>query len=285
MQGELSDGTTIAVKQLSSKSCQGNREFVNEIGMISGLNHPNLVKLHGCCVEKDQLLLVYEYMENNSLALALSGKSSRILNWAERQKICVGIDRGLEFLHQGSTIRMVHRDIKTTNVLLDADLNAKISDFELARLHEEEHTHISTKIAGTIGYMAPEYALWGQLTEKADVYSFGVVAMEIVSGKSNTKQKGSADHVSLINWALALQQRGDTMEIVDPVLEGDFSSKEAVRMIKVALVCTNSSPSLRPTMSEAVQMLQGEMEITKVVSDPGLYGHDWSMSKVRDIDT
>uniref|UniRef100_A0A1J3I593 non-specific serine/threonine protein kinase n=2 Tax=Noccaea caerulescens TaxID=107243 RepID=A0A1J3I593_NOCCA len=283
--GELSDGSLIAVKQLSSKSCQGNREFVNEIGMISGLDHPNLVNLYGCCVEKDQLMLVYEYMENNSLALALSGKSSLKLDWAARQKICVGIAKGLEFLHEGSMIRMVHRDIKATNVLLDADLNPKISAFGLARLHEEEHTHISTKIAGTIGYMAPEYALWGQLTEKADVYSFGIVAMEIVSGKSNTKQGGTDDHVSLINWVLKLQQTGDIMEILDPVLEGDFNSKEAVRMIKVALVCTNSSPSLRPTMSEAVKMLEGVIGITEVVSDPGLYGHDWSMSKLRDIDT
>ncbi|VVA92985.1 unnamed protein product [Arabis nemorensis] len=283
--GELPDGTIIAVKQLSSKSCQGNREFVNEIGMISGLNHPNLVKLYGCCVEKNQLLLVYEYMENNSLALALDGKSSPKLDWVARQKICVGIARGLEFLHEGSLIRMVHRDIKTTNVLLDADLNAKISDFGLARLHEAENTHISTKIAGTIGYMAPEYALWGHLTEKADVYSFGVVAMEIVSGRSNTKHNGSVDHVSLINWALKLQQTGDIIEIVDPVLEGDFNSKEAVRMIKVGLVCTNSSPTLRPTMSEVVQMLEGELDITQVMSDPGLYGHNLSISKLRDIDT
>nr|VDC97051.1 unnamed protein product [Brassica rapa] len=283
--GELSDGTIIAVKQLSSKSCQGNREFVNEIGMISGLNHPNLVKLYGCCVEKNQLMLVYEYMENNSLALALFGKSSLKLQWEVRQNICMGIARGLEFLHEGSMIRMVHRDIKTSNVLLDADLNAKISDFGLARLHEEEHTHISTKIAGTVGYMAPEYALWGHLTEKADVFSFGVVAMEIVSGKSNMKRKGSDDHVSLINWALTLHQRGDIMEIVDPVLQRDFNSKEAVRMIKVAFVCTNSSPSLRPTMSEAVKMLEGEINIRAVMSDPGLYGHNWSISNLINIDT
>ncbi|XP_023632943.1 probable LRR receptor-like serine/threonine-protein kinase At1g29720, partial [Capsella rubella] len=280
--GELSDGTIIAVKQLSSKSCQGNREFVNEIGMISGLNHPNLVKLYGCCVEKDHLLLVYEYMENNSLALPLFEKGSLKLDWAARQKICLGIARGLAFLHEGSAMRMVHRDIKTTNVLLDADLNAKISDFGLARLHEAEHSHISTKIAGTIGYMAPEYALWGQLTEKADVYSFGVVAMEIVSGKSNTKQQGN---VSLINWALTLQQTGDIMDIVDAMLKGEFNNNEAARMIKVALVCINSSPSLRPTMSEVVQMLEGEMEIPQVMSGPGLYGPNWSISKLKDIDT
>uniref|UniRef100_A0A0D3BIW5 non-specific serine/threonine protein kinase n=1 Tax=Brassica oleracea var. oleracea TaxID=109376 RepID=A0A0D3BIW5_BRAOL len=282
--GELSDGTIIAVKQLSSKSCQGNREFVNEIGMISGLNHPNLVKLYGCCVEKNQLLLVYEYMENNSLALVLSGKSSMKLDWKARQKICVGIARGLEFLHEGSMIRMVHRDIKTPNVLLDAELNAKISDFGLARIHEEEHTHISTKVAGTMGYMAPEYVLWGQLTEKGDVYSFGVVAMEIVSGKSNTKHKGTADHISLLNWALSLHQKGNILEVVDPILEGHFDRKEAVRMINVALVCTNSSPALRPTMSEAVKMLEGVIELTQVSSDPGIYGDDWSLLKLRDID-
>ncbi|KAG2325275.1 hypothetical protein Bca52824_008003 [Brassica carinata] len=283
--GELSNGTIVAVKQLSSESSQGNREFVNEIGMISGLNHPNLVKLYGCCVEKNQLLLVYEYMENNSLALALYGNSSHKLNWSTRQKICVGIARGLEFLHHGSTIKMIHRDIKTTNVLLDTDFNAKISDFGLARLHDEEHSHISTKVAGTIGYMAPEYALWGQLTEKADVYSFGIVAMEIVSGKSIVKTKGSADDVPLINWALTLEKRGDIMEVIDPSLEGDFKSEEAVRMIKVALLCTNSTLSLRPTMSEAVQMLEGELEITSVMPDHGLYGHNLSISKLMDTDT
>ncbi|KAL1205159.1 putative LRR receptor-like serine/threonine-protein kinase [Cardamine amara subsp. amara] len=280
--GELLDGTIIAVKQLSSKSCQGNREFVNEIGMISGLNHPNLVKLYGCCVEKNQLLLVYEYMENNSLALALYGKISTKLDWTARQKICVGIARGLEFLHEGSMIRMVHRDIKTTNVLLDAEFNAKISDFGLARLHEEEHTHISTNVVGTVGYMAPEYALWGQLTEKADVYSFGVVAMEIVSGKSNTKTKGSDCHFSLINWALTLQQKGDILEIIDPILKGDFNSKEAVRMIEVSLLCTNQSPSLRPTMSEIVQLLEGSIEITSFMSN---LDHNQSFSKLMEIDT
>ncbi|KAJ9135977.1 hypothetical protein P3X46_033095 [Hevea brasiliensis] len=150
--GELLDGTIIAVKQLSSKSKQGNCEFVNEIGMISGLQHKNLVKLYGCCIEGNQLLLVYEYLENNSLAYALFGSetSSLMLDWAIRQKICVGIARGLVFLHEESALRIVHRDIKATNVLLDKDLNAKISDFGLAKLCEEENTHISTRIAGTM---------------------------------------------------------------------------------------------------------------------------------------
>ncbi|MED6106736.1 hypothetical protein PIB30_007059 [Stylosanthes scabra] len=149
--GILRDGTIIAVKQLSSKSKQGNREFINEIAMISALQHPCLVKLYGCCVEGDQLLLVYEYMENNSLSYALFGpKAHQIkLNWPTRHKICVGIARGLAFLHEESRLKIVHRDIKATNVLLDKYLNPKISDFGLARLHEEDATHISTRIAGT----------------------------------------------------------------------------------------------------------------------------------------
>ncbi|XP_059436392.1 probable LRR receptor-like serine/threonine-protein kinase At1g53420 [Corylus avellana] len=150
--GILVDGTIIAVKQLSSESNQGNREFVNEMGTISALQHPNLVRLYGCCIEKNQLFLVYEYMENNSLARALFGPEEyRLkLDWPTRQKICVGIARGLTFLHEESTLRIVHRDIKTSNVLLDRDLNPKISDFGLAKLHEEENTHISTRIAGTM---------------------------------------------------------------------------------------------------------------------------------------
>nr|GMD06756.1 probable LRR receptor-like serine/threonine-protein kinase At1g07650 isoform X4 [Ipomoea batatas] len=150
--GTLLDGTIVAVKQLSSKSKQGNREFVNEIGMISGLQHPNVVRLYGCCIEGNQLLLVYEYVENNSLARALFGpQESRLqIDWPTRQRICVGIAKGLAFLHEESALKIVHRDIKAANVLLDKNLNPKISDFGLAKLDEEENTHISTRVAGTI---------------------------------------------------------------------------------------------------------------------------------------
>jgi serine/threonine protein kinase len=199
--GRLPDGTLIAVKKLSSKSHQGNKEFVNEIGMIACLQHPNLVKLYGCCVEKNQLLLVYEYLENNCLSDALFGRSCLKLEWGTRHKICLGIARGLAFLHEDSAVKIIHRDIKGTNVLLDKDLNSKISDFGLARLHEDNQSHITTRVAGTIGYMAPEYAMRGHLTEKADVYSFGVVAMEIVSGKSNAKYTPDDECcVGLLDW-------------------------------------------------------------------------------------
>ncbi|KAJ6886145.1 hypothetical protein NC651_026737 [Populus alba x Populus x berolinensis] len=281
--GKLSDGTLIAVKKLSptinsmqGKLSDGNREFVNEIGMISGLQHPNLVKLYGCCIEGDQLLLVYEYMENNSLSKALFGSETSflMLDWPTRYKICVGIARGLAFLHEESAIRIVHRDIKGTNVLLDKDLSAKISDFGLAKLNEEENTHISTRVAGTIGYMAPEYALWGYLTDKADVYSFGVVALEIVSGRSNSSYRTTNEFVCLLDWAHVLQKKGNLMEIVDPKLQSEFNKEEAERMIKLALLCTNASPSLRPAMSEVVSMLEGQTSIQEVTSDPSIYGDD-----------
>ncbi|KAM3748469.1 hypothetical protein ACB098_05G111100 [Castanea mollissima] len=282
--GILSDGTVIAVKQLSSKSRQGSREFVNEIGMISGLQHPNLVRLYGCCIEGKQLLLVYEYMENNSLARALFGPvDSRLkLDWLARQKICVGIAKGLAFLHEESTLKIVHRDIKSTNVLLDRDLNPKISDFGLAKLDEEENTHISTKIAGTIGYMTPEYALWGHLTYKADLYSFGVVALEIIAGKNNMKYRPNQNFVCLLDWAILLQQRGDLMELVDPELGSDFSKEEALRMIKVALLCTNPSPVLRPVMTAIVNMLEGRIVIDELTGGPSIYGDEWGFEALRD---
>ncbi|XP_047319736.1 probable LRR receptor-like serine/threonine-protein kinase At1g53430 [Impatiens glandulifera] len=261
--GVLSDGGLIAVKQLSSKSKQGNREFVNEIGMISALQHPNLVRLFGCCIEGNQLLLVYEYLENNSLARWLFGRQENKpnLDWETRKKICLGIAKGLAYLHEESRLKIVHRDIKATNVLLDKDLNAKISDFGLAKLDEEENTHISTRIAGTIGYMAPEYAMRGYLTEKADVYSFGVVALEIVSGKSNTNYRPKEEFVYLLDWAFVLQEQGNLLDLVDPSLGPNYPKKEVMVMLNIALLCSNFSPTLRPTMTSVVKMLKGESPI------------------------
>ncbi|KAJ4703725.1 putative Kinase [Melia azedarach] len=235
--GVLADGTIIAVKQPSSKSRQGNR---------------------------DQLLLVYEYMENNSLARALFGPEScqLELDWPTRQNICLGIARGLAFLHEESRFKIVHRDIKATNVLLDGDLNPKISDFGLAKLDEEDQTHISTRIAGTIGYMARAYALWGCLTYRADVYSFGVVAFEIVG--------------------LSFQQDGKLIKLVDQKLGLEYNKDEAEKMIKVSLLCTNASPSLRPTMSEVVSMLEGKTTIPDIMPEAGSYSEDLRFKALRD---
>ncbi|KAL3715814.1 hypothetical protein ACJRO7_007549 [Eucalyptus globulus] len=261
--GFLSDGTTIAVKQLSSKSQQGNNEFLTEIGMISALQHPHLVKLYGCCIEGNQLLLVYEYMENNSLARALFGPEELQLklDWWTRHKICVGIARGLAYLHEESRLKIVHRDIKATNVLLDKDLNPKISDFGLAKLDEEDKTHISTKIAGTYGYMAPEYAMLGYLTDKADIYSFGVVALEVVNGRSNTSSQRTEECFNLLDWAHFLKEGENLIELVDPRLGSHFNKEEALALIQVALMCTNVTPALRPPMSSVVSMLEGKVAV------------------------
>ncbi|KAH9723417.1 putative leucine-rich repeat receptor-like serine/threonine-protein kinase [Citrus sinensis] len=268
--GLLADGTAIAVKQLSSKSKQGNREFINEIGMISALQHPNLVKLYGCCIEGNQLLLIYEYLENNSLARALFEHRLK-LDWPTRRRICLGIARGLAYLHGESRIKVVHRDIKATNVLLDKDLNSKISDFGLAKLDEEENTHISTRVAGTIGYMAPEYAMRGHLTEKADVYSFGIVALEIVSGRSNVTKE---DMFYLLDWALVLKEQGKLMELVDTNPGSNFDKEQVMVMINVALLCANASPTIRPSMSSVLRMLECGVDVLDLVSD----------SSVSDID-
>ncbi|KAI7744313.1 hypothetical protein M8C21_032729 [Ambrosia artemisiifolia] len=259
--GVLPDGTLIAVKQLSSKSRQGNREFLNELGMISALQHPHLVKLHGCCIEGNQLLLAYEYMENNSLARALFGtKEWQLeLDWQTRYRICIGIAKGLAFLHEESRLKIVHRDIKATNVLLDQNLDAKISDFGMAKLDEEDNTHISTRVAGTYGYMAPEYALRGYLTDKADVYSYGIVLLEIVSGTSNIPDRARENNFVLLDRAKFLKTTGNLMELVDPKLNSEYDIQEMMVVINIAILCTAMSPINRPTMSSVVSMLKGRI--------------------------
>ncbi|KAK4399285.1 putative LRR receptor-like serine/threonine-protein kinase [Sesamum angolense] len=199
------------------------------------------------------------------------------MGWLRRQNICVGVAKGLAFLHEESTLKIIHRDIKTNNVLLDKDLNPKISDFGLAKLVEEENTHISTGIAGTRGYIAPEYALWGHLTHKADVYSFGVVALEIVAGKSNMKFRPSENF-----FALVLQKKGSLMELVDPRLGSNFNKNEAEKIIRVALLCTSPSPALRPAMSEVVSMLEGHVSIQEFNMDSWIHDSELKLQALRE---
>ncbi|KAK7389373.1 hypothetical protein VNO78_24339 [Psophocarpus tetragonolobus] len=281
--GCLSDGTLITVKQLSSRSRQGNREFLNELGIIFALQNPHLVKLYGCCVEGDQLLLVYEYMENNSLACALFGPEEHQikLNWPTRCKICIGIAKGLAYLHEESRLKIVHRDIKGPNVLLDKNLNPKISDFGLAKLDEEDNTHISTRIAGTYGYMPPEYAMHGYLIDKADVYSFEIVALEIINGRNNTIHRPKEESFSIVEWARLLKDKGDLMELVDRRLGLDFNKEEALVMIKVALLCTSVTATLRPTMSSVVSMLEGKTIVQEVLLETSEVLDEKKLEKMR----
>ncbi|KAI3675657.1 hypothetical protein L1987_85249 [Smallanthus sonchifolius] len=266
--GTLDDGRVIAVKQLSVASHQGKAQFIAEIATISAVQHRNLVKLYGCCIEGDKRLLVYEYLENKSLDQALFGYNRLSLDWATRFEICLGIARGLAYLHEESRIRVIHRDVKASNVLLDSELNPKISDFGLAKLYDDKKTHMSTRVAGTIGYLAPEYAMRGYLTEKADVFGFGVVALEIISGRSNSDSTLEDDKIYLLEWAWNLHEANSEVELVDEELY-EFDENEVKRVMKIALLCTQTSPTQRPPMSRVVAMLSRDIETSGVITRPG----------------
>ncbi|KAK1375306.1 Protein kinase domain-containing protein [Heracleum sosnowskyi] len=254
--GVLRNGTQVAVKTLSAESKQGLREFLTEIDIISNVRHVNLVKLIGCCVQETNRILVYEYLENNSLDTVLLGSNSKttILDWEKRSAICKGTATGLAYLHGDIVPPIVHRDIKASNILLDKDFTPKIGDFGLAKLFPDNITHITTQIRGTTGYLAPEYMLGGKLTKKADVFSFGVLILEIVSGRSSGKTSWGEIQKLLLEWARQLYQEGQLLEMVDPQLEG-FPEDKVTRYIKIALFCTQATPSRRPTMSQVVDML------------------------------
>ncbi|KAJ9556223.1 hypothetical protein OSB04_010837 [Centaurea solstitialis] len=274
--GILNDGRVVAVKQLSVASHHGRSQFITEISTISSVQHWNLVKLHGSCIERARRLLVYEYLENKSLDQALFGKSDVRLDWSTRFNICLGTARGLAYLHEESRPRIVHRDVKASNILLDGELCPKISDFGLAKLYDDKKTHMSTRVAGTIGYLAPEYAMRGHLTSKADVFGFGVVCLEILSGRPNYDEKLDPEQKYLLQWAWSLHESNRELELIDPALSS-YKKQQATRMIGVALMCVQASPSLRPAMSRVIAMLSGDVEISVVLTKPS-YLTDWDFN-------
>lgn len=273
--GRLKDGKIAAIKVLSPESRQGVKEFLTEIEVISKIEHENLVELYGCCVGGNNRILVYNYLENNSLAQTLLGGSQRYSNiqfsWRTRYNICVGVARGLAFLHEEVRPHIVHRDIKASNILLGKDLSPKIADFGLAKLIPSNMTHVSTRVAGTIGYLAPEYAIRGQLTRKADIYGFGVLLVEIVSGRCNTNTRLPIGEKYLLERTWDLYERRELVGLIDTALDGEFDVEEACRFLKVGLLCTQDSPKLRPSMSTVVKMLAGEVEVDDwEITKPGL---------------
>ncbi|KAL5730381.1 hypothetical protein ACHQM5_003207 [Ranunculus cassubicifolius] len=271
--GILSDGREIAVKKLLALSPQGKSQFLAEISIVSALQHRNLVKLHGCCIEGENRLLVYEYHKNRSLDQVLFGKGTLHLDWKQRYNICLGIARGLVYLHLDSVPRIIHRDVKSSNILLDSNLNAKISDFGLAKLYDDEDAGFSSTITGTFGYIAPEYAMHGHLTEKVDVFGFGVVALEILCGRQVIDSKLEPEMIYLLELVWSLYEHGRSLEIVDPTLTS-FNGEEAIRLLGVALLCTQASPKLRPTMSQVVAMLTTDIDVISVSEKPS-YLIDW----------
>ncbi|KAK1269276.1 putative LRR receptor-like serine/threonine-protein kinase [Acorus gramineus] len=272
-QGVLNDKRMIAVKKLSNKSQQGESEFLGEVRMITSIQHKNLLRLLGCCSEGPQRLLVYEFMKNRSLDNIIYGPDDRFLDWNTRFQIILGIARGLQYLHEDSHIRIVHRDIKASNVLLDEKFHPKIGDFGLARFFPEDEAYLSTTIAGTLGYTAPEYAIRGELSEKADIYSFGVLVLEIISSRKNTDLSLPSEMQYLPDYAWKLHERSRIMDLVDPKLRaGGFIEKDVLQMCNVALLCLQQRPSLRPPMSEIVSMLTCKVKLTRMPMKPTFSG-------------
>uniref|UniRef100_A0A0D9YMQ9 Protein kinase domain-containing protein n=1 Tax=Oryza glumipatula TaxID=40148 RepID=A0A0D9YMQ9_9ORYZ len=283
--GKLRNGKLVAVKVLSLESRQGAKEFLNELMAISNVSHENLVKLYGYCVEGNQRILVYNYLENNSLAQTLLGygHSNIQFNWATRVNICVGIAHGLTYLHEVVNPHIVHRDIKASNILLDKDLTPKISDFGLAKLLPPDASHVSTRVAGTLGYLAPEYAIRGQVTRKSDVYSFGVLLLEIVSGRSNTNTRLPYEDQILLERTWVHYEEGDLEKIIDASLGDDLDVAQACMFLKIGLLCTQDVTKHRPTMSMVVRMLTGEMDVELAkISKPAIIS-DFMDLKVRSM--
>ncbi|CAK9262228.1 unnamed protein product [Sphagnum jensenii] len=265
--GILLDGTKVAVKLLTTKSHQGIDDFLNEVVSITGVRHKNLVKLKGCCLHRTQRLLVYEYVENKNLAEALWGSKMEdniFLDWPKRFHIFVGIARGLVYLHEDLQPCIIHRDIKASNILLDNNLNAKIADFGLARLFSDDQSQLFTQVAGTIGYMSPEYATLGQLSTKVDVYSFGILLLEIISGRKAILQNATTN-MYLVEWAWSLHKTNMLISLVDQKLHNTIVESEMRHAINVALLCVQVETTKRPIMSEVLSMLQGEMDLPNIL--------------------
>ncbi|KAL3649361.1 putative serine/threonine-protein kinase pbl7 [Castilleja foliolosa] len=259
--GHFSDTSEIvAIKQLDRNGCQGKREFVVEVVTLSNANHPNLVKLIGYCDEGDQRLLVYEYMPLGSLEDHLHGPRHKkaLLDWNTRIKIAAGAAEGLEYLHNKMEPPVIYRDLKCSNILLGEGYFPKLSDFGLAKVGPcGDETHVSTRVMGTYGYCAPDYAMTGQLTFKSDIYSFGVVLLEIVSGRKAIDTRRNGSEQNLVEWAKPLfKDRKKFHEMVDPMLEGKYPMRGLYQVLAISAMCIQEQPTLRPAITDIVSALK-----------------------------
>ena len=246
----------VAVKRCTNNNGgQGRAEFISELSIIAGLRHRNLVKLQGWCREKGEILLVYDYMPNGSLDKALY-EPVELLTWRRRSRILTGVASALAYLHRECEHQVIHRDVKSSNVMLDEEFQARLGDFGLARQVEHDKSPEATVAAGTMGYLAPEYLLTGRASDKSDVFSFGVLVLEVACGRRPIQNGGG----NLMEWVWTLHGDGRLTSAGDGRLNGEFEEGEMRTVLMVGLVCCHPDPAVRPTMRNAVQMLSGEME-------------------------
>ncbi|XP_031256018.1 probable receptor-like serine/threonine-protein kinase At5g57670, partial [Pistacia vera] len=251
--GNLSDGRTIAVKRLAkdNKSANKEKEFLMELGIIGHVCHPNTATLVGCCIENG-LYLIFNFSQNGNLESALHGKRTKSLDWPVRYKIALGVARGLHYLHKCCKHRIIHRDIKASNVLLGPDYEPQIADFGLAKWLPNKWTHHAViPIEGTFGYLAPEYFLNGIVDEKTDVFAFGVLLLEIITGRKPV----DSSQQNLLLWAKPFMESGNITELIDPSLEDKYDSDQMHRLVLASAYCVRQSSAWRPSMSEVLELL------------------------------
>ncbi|CAN1329638.1 PTI1-like tyrosine-protein kinase At3g15890 [Linum perenne] len=256
--GKTSDGLQIAVKKLKAMNSKAEMEFAVEVEVLGRVRHKNLLGLRGYCAGTDQRLIVYDYMPNLSLLSHLHGQfaGESQLNWKRRMKVAIGSGEGLMYLHHEAAPHIIHRDVKASNVLLDSNFDPLVADFGFAKLIPDGVSHMTTRVKGTLGYLAPEYAMWGKVSESCDVYSFGILLLEVITGRKPIEKMPGGVKRTITEWAEPYIVQGKFKDLVDPKLRGNFDENQVKQAIYVAALCVQNEPEKRPNMKEVVNMLK-----------------------------